>query len=515
MLAHESSREPADQSDPQLRVVGPVDSGPAPGNAAETPANVCRPWGILAPYDVDVGRAFHNQRAASRPRETERAYHRLLRACYSFLVPPDARVLEVGCGIGDSLAAVKPSCGVGIDYSPAMIETARQRHPHLEFHVAEASQYSSEEKFDYIMLSDLVNDLPDVQGLFERLHRHSCQHTRLVLNFFNNSWRPLLNLAEKLGAKAPSMPQNWLSLSDVQNLLHLAGWEVVKTDTRILWPLRTPVIGPLLNRLAAPLLRHFCLTIFVVARPRPLPTYYREYTCSVVIPARNEAGNIEAAVQRMPELGAGTEIIFVEGHSSDNTWEEIQRVAAKYPHRNIKVLKQISKGKGGAVREAFAAATGQLLFILDADLTVPPEELPKFYHIARAGVADFVNGVRLVYPMENQAMRFFNMLGNKFFSLAFSWLLGQPIKDTLCGTKVLFRSQYELIAKNRAYFGDFDPFGDFDLLFGAAKLNLRIIDLPIRYRARTYGETNISRWRHGWLLLRMVCFAARRLKFLA
>jgi glycosyltransferase involved in cell wall biosynthesis len=257
------------------------------------------------------------------------------------------------------------------------------------------------------------------------------------------------------------------------------------------------------------------LTIFTVARPRPLPSHYRSYRCSIVIPARNEAGNIEAAVQRTPEMGQGTEIIFVEGGSRDNTWEEIQRVAAKYPQRSIKALKQTGKGKGDAVRAGFAAATGELLFILDADLTVPPEDLPKFYDIALTGTADFVNGVRLVYPMENEAMRFLNMIANKFFGLAFSWLLGQPIKDTLCGTKVLFRQHYDLIARNRAYFGDFDPFGDFDLLFGAAKLNLRIIDLPIRYRARTYGETNISRWKHGWLLLQMVNFAAKRLKFCA
>jgi glycosyltransferase involved in cell wall biosynthesis len=179
------------------------------------------------------------------------------------------------------------------------------------------------------------------------------------------------------------------------------------------------------------------------------------------------------------------------------------------------VLKQQSKGKGGAVREAFAAASGDLLFILDADLTMPPEQLPKFYEAMRSGTAEFVNGVRLVYPMEDQAMRFLNMVANKSFSLAFSWLLGQPIKDTLCGTKAMFRADYEAIARHRAYFGDFDPFGDFDLLFGASKLNLRLVDMPIRYAARTYGETNILRWRHGWLLLRMVIFAARRLKFIA
>jgi hypothetical protein len=115
--------------------------------------------------------------------------------------------------------------------------------------------------------------------------------------------------------------------------------------------------------------------------------------------------------------------------------------------------------------------------------------------------------------MESQAMRFLNLLGNKFFSLTFSWLLGQSVKDTLCGTKVLWKSDYEQIAANRAYFGDFDPFGDFDLLFGAARLNQKIVDLPIRYRERTYGSTNVQRWKHGWLLLKMVLFASRRIKF--
>ena len=155
-----------------------------------------------------------------------------------------------------------------------------------------------------------------------------------------------------------------------------------------------------------------------------------------------------------------------------------------------------------------------MLIILDADLTVPPEDLPRFIHTLASGKGEFVNGVRLVYPTDEKAMRFFNIMGNKFFSLMFSWLLGQPIKDTLCGTKVLWKRDYELIAANRAYFGDFDPFGDFDLLFGAAKLNLKIVEMPIRYRLRTYGTSNISRWSHGLALFKMVFFAARRIKFI-
>jgi ubiquinone/menaquinone biosynthesis C-methylase UbiE len=460
-------------------------------------------------------KTLYDQRASLRLKETDRYYQQLLRRHFAFLVPPGLRVLELGCGLGDLLAAVKPSHGVGIDFSPATIKLARERHPELEFQVADAAEFSSTEKFDYILLSDLVNDLPDVQAVLERLQAVAHPGTRLVVNFFNNLWRPILNAAEKIDAKAPTVLQNWLSRHDMANLLHLAGWELIKVDTRILWPAHAPLLAPLLNRWVAPLVPFFCVTVVMVARPRPRPAERPHYLCSVVIPARNEAGNIEAAVQRTPEMGLGTEIIFIEGHSKDNTWDEIQRVAAKYPNRRIKVLKQQSKGKGGAVREAFAAATGDLLFILDADLTMPPEELPKFYEVARSGTAEFVNGVRLVYPMEEQAMQFLNMIANKGFGLAFSWLLGQNLKDTLCGTKVLFRADYEMIAKNRAYFGDFDPFGDFDLIFGAAKLNLRMIDLPIRYRARTYGETNIHRWSHGWLLLRMVLFAAHRVKFVA
>jgi SAM-dependent methyltransferase len=456
---------------------------------------------------------FYDERAAKRATESRRFYHALLQRHFAFLIPPGLRVLEAGCAFGDLLAAVKPARGVGTDFSTETLSIACQRYPEITFEAVEASNFDSTETFDYIIASDLINELPDVQRFFEQVRRNASPDTRIVLNFFNNLWRPILAIAAKLGLKSPNPPQNWLSLGDVKNLLHLAGWEVIKVDPRILWPVRTPVLGTLLNRWIAPLLKHFCLTIFVVARPRP-QNAAKQFKCSVVIPARNEAGNIEPAVQRTPEMGLGTEIIFVEGGSSDNTWDEMQRVAKAYPQRNIKLLRQTGRGKGDAVRAGFNAATGDLLFILDADLTMPPEELPKFYEVARAGTGDFVNGVRLVYPMEDEAMRFLNMIANKCFGIAFTWLLGQPVKDTLCGTKVLFRSQYELIARNRSYFGDFDPFGDFDLLFGAARLNLRIIDLPIRYKARTYGETNISRWKHGWLLLRMTLFAARRLKFI-
>jgi glycosyltransferase involved in cell wall biosynthesis len=270
-----------------------------------------------------------------------------------------------------------------------------------------------------------------------------------------------------------------------------------------------------LNRYIAKIFpfRLLCLTNFAVARPL-IPPANTQPTVSVVIAARNESGHIDELLARIPCMGGQTEIIFVEGNSTDDTYAAIERAISANPQLDCKLLKQPGKGKGDAVRTGFDAATGDILMILDADITVPPEDLPRFYDIMANGSAEFVNGVRLVYPMEGDAMRFANLIGNKFFSWAFSWLLGQPIRDTLCGTKVLWKKDYQRIADNRAYFGDFDPFGDFDLLFGAAKLNLKIMEVPIRYRARRYGETNISRWSHGWLLLKMVAFAAKRIKFI-
>jgi glycosyltransferase involved in cell wall biosynthesis len=310
----------------------------------------------------------------------------------------------------------------------------------------------------------------------------------------------------------------------VRNLLSLANWDTIKSQPRALCPYAGGWLERLINRWFAPLFPWFCLTQFIVARPvhshATTPIHHSDHnnpqeplSVTVVVPARNEAGNIEAAITRTPLMGSWTEFIFIEGGSSDNTWEEIQRVQSAYPDQKIKIMQQTQRGKGNAVREAFAEAKGDLLMILDADLTMPPEELPKYYEAISHGHCEFANGSRLIYPMDDQAMRFLNMIANKSFGLIFSWLLGQPIKDTLCGTKVLRRSAYEKIAANRAYFGDFDPYGDFDLLFGADRLNLKIRDIPIRYRDRTYGTTNINRWTGGILLLRMVFFAARKLKF--
>jgi ubiquinone/menaquinone biosynthesis C-methylase UbiE len=466
----------------------------------------------LAREHLDRVRAFYDA-APTAPQAGARAYRTLLAHYYNLLIPADASVLEIGCGSGELLGQVRAARKTGLDLSATQIAAARQRVPDAEFFVQAGELVElGDRRFDVIIISDTLNLAADVQHLLERLHLVSHPGTRLLINFQNSLWRPLLSLARLLGLKAEQPQNSWLASSDVLNLLQLAGWSAVCRQGRILVPFSALGFGPLVNRWLAPLLQWFALTIFIVARPeRTGPA--RALTVSVVIPARNEAGNIAAAVARTADMGAGTELIFVEGHSRDDTWAQIQKVAAANPSRKIKILQQTGKGKGDAVRAGFAVATGDILMILDADLTMPPEDLPKFYDVLASGRAEFANGVRLVYPMDEKAMQFLNLCANKAFGLIFTWLLGQPVKDTLCGTKVLSRAHYDSIAANRAYFGDFDPFGDFDLLFGAAKLNLKIADVPIRYRERTYGTTNIQRWKHGVLLLRMVLFAARKVKF--
>ena len=443
-----------------------------------------------------------------------RSYRRLLARYFNLLIAPDAAVLEVGCGDGELLARIRAARKTGIDLSAAQIERARRRLPDATLLQQSGEELALPGPFDAIIVSETINYAADAERLLARLQTVATPRTRLVVNFHNNLWWPAFRLATAVGLRRRQPASSWLSPRDVANLLDLAGWETVKVQPRVLWPVRTPLLAPFCNRLLAPLLPWACVTIFVVARPRPAPAPADAAgTVSVVIPARNEAGNIEAAVRRTPAMGAGTELIFVEGGSSDGTWAEIERVRAAFPDRRIQALRQGGRGKGNAVREGFAAAGGDVLMILDADLTTPPEELPKFHAAIASGRAEFANGCRLVYPMEKRAMQYLNMVANHCFGRAFSWLLGQRIKDTLCGTKALRREDYRKIAANRGYFGEFDPFGDFDLLFGADKLNLKIVDIPIRYRERTYGRTNIQRWRHGWLLLRMVLFAARKLKF--
>ena len=442
-------------------------------------------------------------------------YRELLVQYYKFLIPEGSRVLEIGSRSGDLLAALKPSYGVGLEYDEELTNIARLKHPqrNLVFVTCDFEEFGlGAQLFDYIILSDTVSRLRDILKTFEALKPYCHFRTRIILNFYSRLWQPILALLELLRLKAPQMICNWVTREDIKNLLQLGGFESVSSEERILLPVSIPVLSQIANKLLAPFapFRWFCLTNWVVARlPMSLP---KEFGVSIVCPCRNEAGNIRSIVERIPDFDCPWELIFVEGHSTDKTLEQCHKMKEEFTHEDISVFQQVGKGKGDAVRLGFANAKYEVLVILDADMTVPPEELPGFVSTLKKGRAEFINGSRLVYPMEEKAMRFLNLIGNKFFSIAFTFLLGQPIKDTLCGTKVLWKKDYERLSAQRSHFGEFDPFGDFDLLFGASKLSLKIMDFPIRYQARSYGTTQISRFTHGLLLFRMCGVALIKLK---
>ncbi len=460
-----------------------------------------------------------------RARHARRYFYGYLTRALAGRVPPSQRVLDIGCGSGHLLAALSPSRGVGIDISARAVATARKHHSGENLHFFEGDGADKDllvqvgGPFDVILLVNVVTHLSDVQGQLEALQPLCHSRTRVLIYSYSRLWQPLLRLAEVVRLKYKQPPEAWLPPEEIRNMLALADFEVVRHDRQIVCPAHVPLLADLLNRYLGrlPVADQLSLMYGIIARPAPVRFQgFRtsDPSVSVIIPCRNEAGHILPLVKRLPPLGPSSEILFVEGGSSDDTEAVIGRLIEEHPRRPYRLLKQTGNGKGDAVRLGFSEARGEVVLILDSDMGVAPEDIPKFVRALVQGKGEFVNGSRLVYPMEGQAMRFLNLLANKFFALLFSWLLGQQIRDTLCGTKALYREDYERIARNRAFFGDFDPFGDFDLLFGATRLDLRIVDLAVRYHERQYGATNISRFRHGLLLLRMSTFAARKLKFL-
>lgn len=481
------------------------------GERDEAKSLSTRKQALLDHADGSGGEQFLGGKYNSSYREDDLKFTR-------FLIPPGKRVLELGCGRGDMLAALQPSYGVGVDFSGRTIERARALHPDLHFVLGDAEDPATlaaiEGPFDYVVIADTIGMFEDIDGTL-RLVRDLCgPSTRIVISYHSHLWEPILALAELMGLKSPQSQVNYIATVDFLNLMDLADFEVIRLEQRQLIPIRLFGLGPLVNRYIAPLpgIRHLCLRTYLIGRPmQQFPD--RKYSASILIPCRNERGNIESAILRMPRFGSAQEILFVEGNSSDGTLEECERVRDAYKGEwDIRVLKQDGKGKGDAVRKGFAAAKNDVLMILDADLTMPPEALPKYHAVIESGKAEFVNGTRLVYPMETEAMRPLNFIANRCFAYLFSYLVNTRLTDTLCGTKVLLRRDYEVLARERDYFGNFDPFGDFDLIFGAAKMNLKIVETPIHYKARTFGETQISRFRDGWLLLKMVWFAYRKLK---
>ena len=473
-------------------------------------------WGPRALDEIrEARRAFQDATAPRRERwiRSNKYFYDGLKRLLQFIVEPGKRVLAVRCQTGHLLASVKPSYGVGVDIGEVILSLAREQHPDLNFVQADPEKLSLGETFDYILF-DYVFDTVDILRALEAVREHCTSDTRLIIFNYNQLWEPILELASKVGLRSKLIEPNWVSENDIRGFLKLAGFRPVRVHRRFLFPKWIPLFSWFLNNVVArlPGLRRLCLMQIMVARPLSAPVREDDATVSVIVPCRNERGNVEAAVERIPEMGKYTEILFCDDKSTDGTPDEVRRMQRHHPDKNIRLIEGPGIGKAENVWTGFRAARGDVLMILDADLTVMPEELPMFLRALASRQGDFVNGSRLIYPMQQNAMRFANMVGNKLFGLLFSFLLDQRIKDTLCGTKVLWRKDWLRLEKNLGSWGINDLWGDYELLFGASKLHLEIVEVPVHYQERIHGVTKMTKvFRNGLRMLRICWYAWRRL----
>jgi SAM-dependent methyltransferase len=482
----------------------------------ETPETKGASWGVRALEEVREARREHQDTvAAERPRwiRSNWYFYDCMKKALQFIVEPHKRVLEVRCQTGDFLAALIPEVAVGVEISAAMVQLAKAEHPDLHFVQGDPETLDLGETFDYILFNHIF-DTADILAALERIRAHCTENTAVVIINYNQLWQPILSLASKLGLRAKFVEPNWISENDVRNFLKLAGFRPVRKHRLLLFPKWIPGLSTVLNDFFArlPALRRLCMMQIMVARPIARPKRHEEVTVSVVVPCRNERGNIEPAVERIPAMGRATEIIFCDDKSTDGTSEEVLRMQALHRDKEIRLVDGPGIGKAENVWTGFRAARGDILMILDADLTVMPEELPMFMQALITSRGDFVNGSRLVYPMRNQAMKFANLVGNKFFGMVFSFLLDQRIKDTLCGTKVFWRRDWLRMEPNLGSWGIQDLWGDYELLFGASKLQLEIVEVPVHYQERVHGVTKMTRvLSNGWRMLRICWHAWHRL----
>lgn len=444
---------------------------------------------------------------------SNRYYYDRIKRLLRFIVEPSRRVLDVRCQTGHLLASVEPARGVGVEIGQAMVERARRNYPALEFVQADPEDLNLNETFDYVLFNHIFDTLDILRALVQ-IRRHCTPQTRLVVINYNQLWQPILELASKIGLRTRFVEPNWVSEYDVRGFLNLAGFRAIRTHRLILLPKMIPLFSGLLNEYVAKLpgLRRLCMMQIIVARLEPEPEREQDVTVSVVIPCRNEQGNVKPAVGRIPEMGKNTEIIFSDDKSTDGTAEEVRRMQALYPYRNIRLVEGPGICKAENVWTGFRAARGDVLMILDADLAVMPEELCDFLRTLVSNRGEFINGSRLVYPMQERAMKFANMMGNKVFGLAFSFLLDQQIKDTLCGTKVFWRKDWLRMERNLGSWGITDLWGDYELLFGASRLHLEIVEIPVHYQERIHGATKMTKvFSNGLRMLRICVRAWRRL----
>lgn len=427
-------------------------------------------------------------------------FHNSLKEIFKSFIPEGSKIVQVGYGLGDILAAMFPKTALSVDNDENIILSASKRYPHIKFLNGDIAKSNLKDKFDYVIFPNSVEYIYDVQSVLENIKKYLNKNSNIIMTSVNPRWEQLFYILEKLKLKRPELPKNWLRLEDLRNIVEISGYEVVETGFKILLPIHIPLLSSWVNKFSS----RFCLEQYLVAKPkeksRSVPL-----TCSVVIPCFNEEENIKRCINSVPKMGKRTEIIVVDDGSTDETANVVRNLMNK--NKNLKLISyKPNHGKGYAVKRGFDSAEGDIVMILDADMAVPVSELPRFFDLLASKEAGFVNGTRLIYPMEEHAMRQLNLIGNLVFGWIFSWILDQRITDTLCGTKALFKKDYLKIKMGG------ESWGDFDLLFGAVENNLKIVEMPVHYKRRVAGKSKMKALQHGMVLAKMCLVGWWRLK---
>ena len=427
-------------------------------------------------------------------------YHDNIKTLVKQIIPPSSKVLEIGCATGEILAATKPSLGIGIDLSPKIVKIAKEKFSQYTFFCSSIEDFKYNEKFDYIIMIDLIDHVYDIIEVFESVYNLCTPTTKIILSTINPWWEPVLSLMEKVGGKMPEGPHNFLERRYLTKIVEFLDFSISCSGYMLLFPKYIPIFSFLANAMGTKLwgINKFSFVHYMVLQPLPKNVNDLDLSCSVVIPCYNEAGNIEEAIRRIPHMGKETEIIVVNDGGTDETANIVKKLQRNY--HNLRLIDYTTnRGKGYAVKQGFDAATKEVIMILDADMSVIPEELPRFFNLLNKGACDFVNGTRMIYLKQDQAMGFLKLLGNKLFALIMTFIAKQNVTDTLCGTKALYKKNYKYIKMG------LDKWGDYDLLFGAIKLGNKIAEIPVHYMARRTGESKMRTVKHGFHLL-WVCF---------
>tara|TARA_B110000977_G_scaffold125183_1_gene160299 strand:+ start:1495 stop:2904 length:1410 start_codon:yes stop_codon:yes gene_type:complete len=346
--------------------------------------------------------------------------------------------------------------------------------------------------FDHIVIADIEHQKFITKNLID-LNEKIDNECRVIVLSKSIFWSTLINFYKKIKNIGPDK-NNFLPYSNLRKIFLNTNFEIVKNEKIIFFPFQFSLLTKFINQIFRfPVLNFFCMINLTVLKKVQKKNYQAEgKKISFIIPCKNEGGNIKFFYEKIINSTINAEFLFGNDNSSDNTLDEIKKLQQAIPNKEIKIYDGPGVCKSENVYKGINLASGEIILIYDADLTVSFDDLVNSINLLLKTDADFINCTRMIMPQQKNAMKFLNFYGNLFFAFLFSILFKQKITDTLCGTKIFFKKDWEQIKKYNNTWGAKDLWGDFDLLLGAYKNNLKIVENPISYTDRKEDETKMT-----------------------